>query len=118
MEITYSITSPAAVSVDSNSGSVTRASLEFITQTMNELAREVGMMEPDDPSWEPCLNKFFELGQLKRSLQAKFDPIGEHIDELAREMTTLKLDDPPRAQIVEEIMLSGDEVFHTLFGSL
>jgi hypothetical protein len=33
-------------------------------------------------------------------------------------MTTLKLDDPRRAQIVEEIMLSGDEVFHTLCGSL
>jgi len=39
-------------------------SLELITKTMNELAREVGMMDPDDPNWEPYLNKLFELGQL------------------------------------------------------
>jgi hypothetical protein len=32
-------------------------SLELITRTMNELARKVGMTEPDDPNWEPCLNK-------------------------------------------------------------
>ena len=82
--------------------------LEFITQTMNELARKVGMMEPDDPNRESYLNKFFELDQLKRSVKAKIDPIGERINELAREITTLKRSDPRQAQIVQEIMQLSD----------
>ena len=57
-------------------------SLELITKTMHELARKVVIMEPDDPNWEPCLNKLFELAQLKRSLKAKIDPISAHMDEL------------------------------------
>jgi len=68
---------------------------------MNELAREVGMMDPDDPNWEPYLNKLFELDQLKRSLKEKIDPIGARMDELAHEMTTLKAGDPRRVQIKE-----------------
>jgi len=90
---------------DTNSA---RLRLEFITQTMNELARKVGMMEPDDPNREIYLNKFFELGQLKRSLKAKIDPIGERMNELAREITTLKPGDPRQAQIVQEIMRLSD----------
>ena len=41
-------------------------SLELITKIMNELARKVGIMEADDPNWEPYLNKLFELARLKR----------------------------------------------------
>jgi len=65
-------------------------------------------MEPDDPNREIYLNKFFELSQLKRSVKAKIDPIGERMNELAREITTLKPGDPRQAQIVQEIMRLSD----------
>ena len=86
-----------------------RLRLELITQTMNGLAQKVGMMEPDEPKRDSCvLEKLFQLSQLRRSLKAIIDPIGERMDELAREMTTLKAGDPRRAQIVQEKMQTGD----------
>jgi len=94
----FSRDSGATPMSDTKSGPL---SLELITKTMNELAREVGMMDPDDPNWEPYLNKLFELDQLKRSLKEKIDPIGARMDELAHEMTTLKAGDPRRVQIKE-----------------
>jgi hypothetical protein len=43
--------------------------------------------------------------QLRRAVRLVNDPLaGQCMDELAREMTTLKPGDPRRAQIVEEIM--------------
>ena len=48
----FSRNSGATPMSDTKSGPL---SLELITKTMNELAREVGMMDPDDPNWEPYL---------------------------------------------------------------
>jgi hypothetical protein len=50
----------------------------------------------------------FEFRQLKRSLKAKSDPIGDRMDELAREMTMLKTDDPRRAEVVQNVMRLRD----------
>jgi DNA repair ATPase RecN len=86
-----------------------QASLELITQTMNELAREVGTMEPDDPKLGHFLKELFDLSQLRRYLRIASDhPVGLYMDELAREMTTLKPGDPRRAQIVHHIMRLQD----------
>ena len=56
---------------------------------------------------EPHLLRNFP--NLRRAVRLVNDPLaGQCMDELAREMTTLKPGDPRRAQIVEEIMRLGD----------
>ena len=66
-------------------------------------------MEPNDPKQTLFLKRLSELMQLRRylRLEAK-QPIGKRMEELAREMTSLKLGDPRRAEIVEEIMQLRD----------
>ena len=44
----------------------TERNLELITRTMNELAKEVGMMEPDDPKRAYFLKELSELTQVRR----------------------------------------------------
>ena len=80
-------------------------SLELITNVMNELAREIGIMEPDDPKRASFLKELSLLTQLRRSVKsAGNQSLGERMGELAREMTTLKPGDPMREQIVQEIV--------------
>jgi len=58
--------------------------LELITQTANEIAREIGIMRPDDPRRAVFLKNLSKLMQLRRSLRLGIDqPIGLRIDELA-----------------------------------
>jgi hypothetical protein len=45
-----------------------RLTLELITDTMNELAREIEMMEPDDPKRASYIKELSSLTQLRRSL--------------------------------------------------
>jgi len=68
-----------------------RPRLELITKTMNELAREVGIMELDDPNWVTILEELSELTQLRRAVKLATEPvIVQYMDELARGMVTLK----------------------------
>jgi hypothetical protein len=86
-------------------------SLDLISKTMNELAQEIGEMEPDDPKRAFFLKELSALPQLRRSLKSAGDHfIGERMDELAREMTTLKPGNSRRAQIVQEIMRLSDSL--------
>jgi len=81
------------------------ATVELLTKTMNELARAIGAMDPDDPKRAPCLKDLSDLTQFRIWLTAARDElIGQRMDELARETTTLKSGDPRRAEIVCEIM--------------
>ena len=83
--------------------------LELITTCMNEAARELGTMDPDDPRGAALVAELSQLMQLRRAVRLINDSLaGQCMDELAREMTTLKPGDPRRAQIVEEIMRLGD----------
>ncbi len=47
---------------DSKSG---RLRPELITNCINELAQDVGAMEPDDPRWATVLDELSQLTQLK-----------------------------------------------------
>ena len=91
---------------DDNSGPLI---VELITKCINELAQEVGVMEPDNPRWTTVLEELFQLTQLKRAVKFASTPVVElYMDELAREMATLKPGDPRRKEIVEEIMCLTD----------
>jgi hypothetical protein len=88
-----------------SSSGYTDRHLELITTTMNELAKEVGMMEPDDPKRAYFLKELSELTQVRRLLKSASDElIGERMDALAREITSLKPGNARRAEIVQEII--------------
>ena len=66
-------------------------------------------MEPDNPKWATVLEELFQLTQLRRAVKFATTPAVElYMDELAREMATLKPGDPRRAQIVHHIMRLSD----------
>ena len=48
--------------------------LELITKAMNDLAQEIGTMEPDDPKQTPFLKELSVLTQLRRSLKFAGEP--------------------------------------------
>src|SRR5690349_6187257 len=73
---------------DNKSGS---RSVELITKLMNDLARKLGTMDPDDSRGDAIAAELSQLMQLKRSVRLASDPvIGHCMDELARVMATLK----------------------------
>ena len=37
--------------------------LELITQIMNGLAQQIGMLDPDDTKRDSCIEEFFQLSQ-------------------------------------------------------
>jgi hypothetical protein len=71
---------------------------------MNELVKEVGMMEPDDPKRAYFLKELSELTQVRRMLQSTSDELIGEMDILAREITMLKPGNPRRAEIVQKII--------------
>jgi DNA repair ATPase RecN len=83
--------------------------VEVITRCIDELAQEVGAMEPDNPRWATVLEELFQLTQLWRAVKFASTPVVEqYTDELAREMTTLKPGDPRRAEIAQHIARLSD----------
>jgi hypothetical protein len=82
---------------------------ELIANCMNELARELGTMDPDDPRGAEVAAELSLLLQLKRSVRLAGDSvIGQCLDELAREIVTLKPSDSRRKEIIEEIIRLRD----------
>jgi hypothetical protein len=72
---------------------------------MNEVSEEHGMLAAHDSRLATALNEFSQLLQLRRAMKFATEPAtAQLMDELAREMATLKLGDPRRAEIVHEIM--------------
>jgi hypothetical protein len=68
---------------DKNSEPLT---LELITTCMNEAARELGTMDPDDPRGAALVAELSQLMQLRRAVRLVNDPLaGQCMDELARE---------------------------------
>ena len=79
--------------------------LELITNCMNEVARELGAMDPDDPRKAIVAAELSQLMQLRRSVRLAGDSvIGQCMDELARKMATLNSGDSRWTEIVEEIL--------------
>jgi hypothetical protein len=58
---------------DNKSGALT---VELITRCINELAQEVGVMEPDNPRWATVLEELFQLTQLRRAVKFASTPVG------------------------------------------
>jgi hypothetical protein len=78
---------------------------ELLSKTMDEIAREIGEMNPDDPVRAQRLQELCALSQLTRSLNAEQNKmIHERMDALAREILTVPKGDPRRATIVGEIL--------------
>lgn len=68
------------------------------------MAREVGITESDDRKGAYFLKGLLELTQIRRMLKCASDQsIGQHMDALAREITTLKEGAARRPDIVREI---------------
>ena len=87
---------------DNKSGS---RRLELITTVINDLARELGSLDRGDTRGALVAAELSQLMQLKRSIRLAGDSsIGQWMDELAREMATLRPGDSQRKQVVEEIM--------------
>jgi hypothetical protein len=83
--------------------------IELLTKNMNELAREIGEMDPDDSVRAERLKELFALKELSGSLESETNElIHKRMDELAREIGILKPGDPRRAQIVNEILRLND----------
>ena len=56
---------------------------EMLNKSMDEIAREIGGMNPDDPVRAECLQELCALSQLTKSLKAERDKmIHERMDAL------------------------------------
>jgi hypothetical protein len=78
---------------------------EMLNKSMDEIAREIGGMNPDDPVRAERLKELCALSQLTRSLNVERNKmIHERMDTLAREILTVPKGDPRRVTIVGEIL--------------
>ena len=87
------------------------AGVKLLNQTMYELARDVGGMELDNPRRTELIKQLHQIGQLSISMRSERNELfGQLMDNLAREMSTLKPGDVRRAQIVHKIVRLRDLV--------
>jgi len=87
------------------------AGIKLLNQTMYELARDVGGMDLDNPRRTELIKQLHQIGQLSISMRSERNELfGQLMDNLAREMSTLKLGDVRRAQIVHKIVRLRDLV--------
>ena len=81
------------------------STFEMLNKSMDEIAREVGGMNPDDPVRAERLKELCALTQLTRSLKsARNEMIHKRMDELAREIVSVPPGHPRRAAIVNQIL--------------
>ena len=81
------------------------AMFEISGKAMDEVAREFGATDRDDPKRGPLLKELSALTQLR--LWLKSEPnrlLAQPMEELARELVALKVGDCRRVQIIAEIM--------------
>jgi hypothetical protein len=86
---------------DNNNGT----DLDPLTKAMNDIAREVGEMDPNDPLRCQRIKELHALTELSKSSKAertKF--IYDKMEALGRQVEALKSRDPRRADIVNEII--------------
>jgi len=78
---------------------------EMLNKSMDEIAREIGGLDPDDPVRADRLKELCALSQLSRTLNVERNKmIHERMDTLAREILTVPKGDPRRVTIVGEIL--------------
>jgi len=103
---------PAPTVIDDNDRNIFDSStdLELLNKSMDEVARQIGGMELDDPTRSDLLiEELCGLGQLRASLESERNKlINQRMGQLAHEVGTLKPDDPRRAQLVGQILRLND----------
>ena len=81
------------------------AMFEILGKAMDEVAREFGAVDRDDPKRGPLLEELSGLTQLRLWLKSEPNRLrAQPMDELARELAPLKVSDRLRVQIIAEIM--------------
>jgi hypothetical protein len=86
--------------------------MDLLTKAMNDIAREIGEMEPNDPLRSERVNELHALTELSKSTKAERNKlIYEKMDALGREVETLKSRDPRRADIVNAIVRLSHLIF-------
>ena len=93
---------------DNNAGT----GLDLLTKAMNDIAREIGEMDPNDPFRSERIKELHALTELSKSTKAERNKlIYEKMDALGREVETLKSRDPRRADIVNAIVRLSHLIF-------
>jgi hypothetical protein len=83
--------------------------LEMLNKSMDEVARQIGGMDLDDPTRSEVIKELCALGQLRASLKSDRDKLfNQRMDRLVHELGTLKPDDPRHAQLVSQILRLND----------
>jgi tRNA A37 N6-isopentenylltransferase MiaA len=86
---------------DNNNGT----DLDPLTKAMNDIAREVGEMDPNDPLRCQRIKELHALTELSKSSKAERNKfIYDKMETLGREVEALESRDPRRADIVNEII--------------
>jgi hypothetical protein len=83
------------------SNKITSGTFERLSKSMDDIAREIGGMNPDEPVRAERLREICALSQLRRSLKSERN---KRMAELAREIVRLAPGHPRRAGIVNEIL--------------
>ena len=87
------------------------AGVQLLHQIMDEVAREIGEMDLDDPRRVELIKRLRHLGQLNFSMMFDKDSVvNQRTNQLAHKAESLKPDDPRRAQIMNEIMELSERV--------
>lgn len=79
--------------------------LELLGKTMDELARQIGAMHPDDPRRKIFVNELSELTRVRVWLRSETNQLFvEQADELARELIRLQIGDRQRVEVMTKIL--------------
>ena len=81
--------------------------LELLRQTMDEIAWQIGAMDPDDLPRKILVNELSELTRLRIWLRSETNKVFvEKADELMRELARRKIGDRDRIQVLAKILRS------------
>jgi hypothetical protein len=79
--------------------------LEVLRKTMDEVARQIGAMHPDDPRRKILVNELSELTRVRVWLRSETNQLFvEQADELARELIRLQIGDRQRVEVMTKIL--------------
>jgi hypothetical protein len=85
----------------------TPTTLDLLTQSMNDLAHEIGQLDPDDPLWAERIKELHTLREIIDIFKTDQNKIAhERMDSLAAELGRLKGNDARRADLVKKIILN------------
>jgi hypothetical protein len=79
--------------------------LEVLRKTMDEIARQIGAMDPDDRRRKILVNELSELTRLRIWLRSETNKVFvEKANELMRELARIKIGDRHRIEVLAKIL--------------